>query len=81
MTSPKNWDKLQDWQKQKVNDYILKLLGQEFDVKADNLHDANIIGIVCQQCGERFVPTGKRGSLPKFCSNACKQKNYYNRRK
>lgn len=33
-------------------------------------------GTTCEQCGDKFIPTNKRGMVPKFCSNACKQRSY-----
>lgn len=30
----------------------------------------------CKMCGKKFEYNNKRGFIPDFCSNACKQKHY-----
>lgn len=33
----------------------------------------------CEECKLNFTMTGKRGTIPRFCSKSCKQKSYRKR--
>ncbi len=37
--------------------------------------------MICKICPREIVSTGKRGPVPKFCSPACRQQNYRDKRK
>src|SRR5699024_4889735 len=40
----------------------------------------DVMNLICEQCGGHFESTGARGRTPRFCSAACKQKSYLERR-
>ena len=40
----------------------------------------DVMNLICEQCGGHFESTGARGRTPRFCSAACKQKSYRERR-
>ena len=40
----------------------------------------DVMNLTCKQCGGHFESTGARGRTPRFCSAACKQKSYRERR-
>ena len=40
----------------------------------------DVMNLTCEQCGGHFESTGARGRTPRFCSAACKQKSYRERR-
>ena len=40
----------------------------------------DVMNLICEQCGGHFESTGARGRAPRFCSAACKQKSYRERR-
>ena len=40
----------------------------------------DVMNLTCKQCGGHFESVGARGRTPRFCSAACKQKSYRERR-
>ena len=40
----------------------------------------DVMNLICEQCGGHFESVGARGRTPRFCSAACKQKSYRERR-
>ena len=40
----------------------------------------DVMNLICEQCGGHFESAGARGRTPRFCSAACKQKSYRERR-
>ena len=40
----------------------------------------DVMNLTCKQCGGHFESAGARGRTPRFCSAACKQKSYRERR-
>ena len=40
----------------------------------------DVMNLICEQCGGHFESMGARGRTPRFCSAACKQRSYRERR-
>ena len=40
----------------------------------------DVMNLICEQCGGHFESVGARGRTPRFCSAACKQRSYRERR-
>lgn len=40
----------------------------------------DVMNLTCEQCGGHFESAGARGRTPRFCSAACKQRSYRERR-
>lgn len=40
----------------------------------------DVMNLICEQCGGHFESAGARGRTPRFCSAACRQKSYRERR-
>lgn len=41
---------------------------------------ARKLGVICAQCGSPFLPTNKRGRVPKYCGRSCEAKAYRQRK-